>query len=85
MVHDAVVTSVSFSPDGKYVVSGSYDATIRVWAWRSEDLIANACRNLPRNLTREEWAKYIGDFCRIRRSVPICRLSSDCQFLPAGI
>ena len=26
-----VVTSVAFSPDGKKIVSGSYDDTIRVW------------------------------------------------------
>ena len=31
MTHDQGVTSVAFSPDGKYVVSGSDDGTARVW------------------------------------------------------
>ncbi|MDW8277708.1 MAG: NACHT domain-containing protein, partial [Anaerolineales bacterium] len=31
MVHNSSVTSVAFSPDGRYVVSGSYDGTARVW------------------------------------------------------
>ena len=29
--HINSVTSVAFSPDGKKIVSGSYDQTIRVW------------------------------------------------------
>src|SRR6187431_2797383 len=29
--HTASVTSVSFSPDGRRIVSGSYDNTVRVW------------------------------------------------------
>jgi WD40 repeat protein len=29
--HDNWVTSVSFSPDGKTLVSGSYDNTIKLW------------------------------------------------------
>ena len=41
--------------------SGSYDGTARVWLWRPEDLIAEACARLPRNLTLEEWQRYIGD------------------------
>lgn len=31
MAHDSAVNSVAFSPDGKYVVSGSDDGTARVW------------------------------------------------------
>jgi dipeptidyl aminopeptidase/acylaminoacyl peptidase len=60
MTHDRWVTAVAFSPNGQYVVSGSGDGTARVWWWRPEDLIAEACRRLPRNLTREEWQRYVG-------------------------
>jgi len=52
---------VAFSPDGKYVVSGSGDKTARVWEWQAKDLIANACATMPRNLTRDEWKQYIGE------------------------
>ncbi len=31
MTHDNTVTAVAFSPNGKYVVSGSADNTARVW------------------------------------------------------
>ena len=55
------VNAIAFSPDGKYIVSGSADNTSRVWLWRPNDLIANACTYLPRNLTHAEWERYIGD------------------------
>jgi len=29
--HSSVVASVAFSPDGKTIVSGSYDQTLKVW------------------------------------------------------
>ena len=29
--HSHYVTSVAFSPDGKSIVSGSYDKTLKVW------------------------------------------------------
>ncbi len=61
MTHDGNVKSVAFSPDGKYVVSGSDDNTARVWIYRPEDLIAEACSHVTRNLTRAEWKQYIGD------------------------
>ena len=61
MTHDEYVQSVAFSPDGEYVLSGSLDNTIRIWLWQPNDLIANACKDLPRNLTPIDWKKYIGD------------------------
>ena len=61
VTHDDSVYSVAFSPDGKYVVSGGRDASARVWLYRPEDLIADACSRVTRNLTRAEWQQYIGD------------------------
>lgn len=54
------VRSVAFTSDGRYVSSGSYMGDVRVWKWRSEDLIADACSRVTRNLTRIEWQQYIG-------------------------
>jgi WD40 repeat protein len=61
MTHDAEVNAVSFSPDSRLVASGSGDNTVRVHRWRPEDLIAEACSRLTRNLTKGEWRLYLGD------------------------
>lgn len=60
ILHERVL-SVAFSSDGEYALSGSSFDTVRVWKWRPEDLIADACSRLTRNLTRMEWQQYIGD------------------------
>ena len=61
MAHEDWVRAVAFSPDGRYLATGSDDRTARVWLLWPEDLIAEACARLPRNLTREEWQRYVGD------------------------
>jgi WD40 repeat protein len=38
--HEGTVTSVSFSPDGKQIISGSADATIRMWDADSGALVS---------------------------------------------
>jgi WD40 repeat protein len=61
LVHDAGVTSVAFSPNGEYLLSGSADHTTRLWIWQPSDLIAYVCAYVPRNLTHAKWKQYIGD------------------------
>jgi WD40 repeat protein len=61
MTHDDSVWAGTFSLFRREALSGSRDKIIRVWLWHPEDLIADACARLPRNLTRAEWNQYVGD------------------------
>ncbi|MBN2146646.1 MAG: hypothetical protein JW726_04620 [Anaerolineales bacterium] len=57
-LEDDNVTKYDFSPDWRWVALAGADGTALVWMWQPEDLIAEVCRRLPRNLTEEEWAQY---------------------------
>ena len=52
---------LAFSPDGTRLATASLDKTAWLWLWRTEDLIAEACKRLPRNLTHAEWRQYLVD------------------------
>jgi WD40 repeat protein len=51
---------LTFDQESRYLatIQGS---TVRVWSLRQDDLIAEACRRLPRNLSEQEWREYVGD------------------------
>ncbi|QIR41002.1 hypothetical protein HCG51_32855 [Tolypothrix sp. PCC 7910] len=39
--HSDTVNAVAFTPDGKYVISGSSDNTLKVWNWQTGELLRN--------------------------------------------
>jgi WD40 repeat protein len=50
---------VTFGPEGKYLALSENNTTF-IWTWRPQDLIADACSRVIRNLTRAEWQQYFG-------------------------
>lgn len=56
-----LVRDVAFNPDGHYIISGGVDGDAQIWPWMPDDLIANTCTSLPRNLTLDEWKQYFGE------------------------
>ena len=49
--HDEWVTSVAFSPDGKHIVSGSWDKTVRVWDAHTGQSIMDPLKGHDREVT----------------------------------
>lgn len=51
--------SMSFSPDGKRLAVASVDGLTRIYRTTREGLIEELAARLRRNLTREEWRRYL--------------------------
>jgi dipeptidyl aminopeptidase/acylaminoacyl peptidase len=58
--HNTGMKSFALSPDGEYLLFRGNGDIVGL-KWRTEDLIADACLRVTRNLTHEEWQQYIGD------------------------
>jgi WD40 repeat protein len=65
--HTSEIKGVAFSPDGKYVLTGSRDNTARLWRVDAQEVIQIACGLLPRDFTLQERMTY-----NIADNTPTC-------------
>jgi WD40 repeat protein len=59
LLHGSRVFSLAALADGR-LASGDYDGKIKLWIVDEEKLVAALCLRAGRNLTKDEWARYIG-------------------------
>ena len=50
--------AATFSPDGRYLLTGYDERAAALWLWRSADLRDQACGRLTRNLSHDEWTRW---------------------------
>lgn len=76
--HDSWVWAVAFDPGGQRLISGGEDRTVRIWPARAEVLAADLCRavdahltrRLRKELTQDEWTRYMPVGMPYRRGSP---------------
>src|SRR5678816_746583 len=67
--HGATVYSLAVLPDGRLASAGE-NGQIKLWLVEEEKLIAALCLRAGRNLSKDEWNRYIGSDTPWR---PSCR------------
>jgi WD40 repeat protein/DNA-binding SARP family transcriptional activator len=65
-----LVDGVAFSPDGACLVMAGAGGMVRIVVLDMEELMAQACSRVTRNLTEAEWEAYLGRDLPYRRTCP---------------
>ncbi|MDH5382423.1 MAG: hypothetical protein OEW75_16325, partial [Cyclobacteriaceae bacterium] len=65
--HDAQVTSIAFTPDNNQLMAGMYNASIKNWPTRIDEMSSLMCGNnhIIRNMSEDEWIQYVGELTKI--------------------
>jgi WD40 repeat protein len=68
--HESGVTSIAYGSDGSTLVSGSWDLSVRTWIAGTETLSDMVCDTVLRNLSMEEWLRFVGEEVPYEQTCP---------------
>jgi WD40 repeat protein len=57
--HNGPITAVAYAPDGHTVATASADKSIALWNTDPDTAITTICHTVNRDLTPEEWNKFL--------------------------
>ncbi|GAA3239958.1 hypothetical protein GCM10010468_76420 [Actinocorallia longicatena] len=68
LAHDGTVYAATYSPDSAYLATAGSDNTARIWDSSGERVEKSGLASLQRNLSPEEWSRFLPDieFRRLR-------------------
>jgi WD40 repeat protein/energy-coupling factor transporter ATP-binding protein EcfA2 len=58
--NNGFIWDIAFAKGSDYLVAASHESEIRVWPTSPELLASEVCPKLIRNMTQDEWNKYVG-------------------------
>jgi WD40 repeat protein len=73
----ATTLSVTFTPDGKRLVTGHSNGKVALWDVDLEGWPKRACQIANRNLTRDEWKTLVGEALPYRAVCPELPIPRD--------
>ncbi|HEY0656787.1 MAG TPA: High-affnity carbon uptake protein Hat/HatR [Chryseosolibacter sp.] len=59
--NNGFIWDIAFTPGSKYLIAACSESEIRVWPTDPKLMAEQICPKLKRNMTLEEWKKYVGD------------------------
>ncbi|MFW5761878.1 MAG: eIF2A-related protein [Cyclobacteriaceae bacterium] len=68
--HESYVWSITFNDSGKYLIAGGKDGVVKIWPTNPSVLAEQICGLLKRNLTKEEWRRYVADDLEYQYTCP---------------
>lgn len=60
------IRAIAFSSGGRYLAAVLENGRVGFWLLRPGDLIESACARLPKNISSNDWARYVGDTPAVR-------------------
>ncbi len=59
--NNGFIWDIAFTPGSEYLIAACSESEIRVWPTDPRIMAEQICPKLKRNMTTEEWKKYVGD------------------------
>ncbi|WP_407705845.1 hypothetical protein [Streptomyces niveiscabiei] len=73
-VHDAIVSALEFSPDGRTLATAAHDTSAWLWDTSPTRTARQICDRIARDLTPQEWRRLLPGVPRrqiCKRAVPV--------------